>query len=48
MSEPARNEELALVFRGKDNTLPLAIGRAAFAQVNRHVKDLAFHHADEL
>ena len=39
--EPTRDEELALILNRKHYTLPLAIRRAAFAQVNRHIKDLA-------
>ena len=39
--EPAGNEELALVLSRKHYALPLAIRRAAFAQINRHIEDLA-------
>ena len=46
--EMLRNEELALVLRGENHALPLAVGRAAVAQVNRHVENRAAHDAHEL
>lgn len=39
--EPTRDEELALILSRKHYALPLAIRRAAFAQINRHIEDLA-------
>lgn len=40
--------ELFLVLRREENTVPLAEGGAALAQVNRDIKDLAADHADQL
>lgn len=39
--EPTRDEELTLVLSRKHHTLPLAIRWATFAQINRHIEDLA-------
>lgn len=39
--EPTRDEELALVLSRKHHSLPLTIRRATFAQINRHIEDLA-------
>ena len=38
--KPTRDEELALVLSRKHYALPLAIRRAAFAQINRHIENL--------
>lgn len=38
---PTKDEELALVLSRKHHALSLAIRQASFAQVNRHIEDLA-------
>ena len=39
--EPTRDEELALILSRKYYALPFTIRRAAFAQIDRHIEDLA-------
>lgn len=39
MREALRNIELFMVFLGKFNSVPFAVGFAVFAQIHSHVKD---------